>query len=146
MSWRTAAIGALLLFYAYWAITEWVDLFPWNDVSKSKRSDQVKGTVVYSSAVALLTLGIAAGYRWVAALAAGLMALLLIFELANWWLPYLFGVHAWEIDREVYARQFSRTLRFLPRIGDRNVPDAQHVVLNLVTLAAAVAAAMAYLR
>ncbi len=84
--------------------------------------------------------------RWGIAASAIAFFVLFCLEVANWWVPYLFGVHPWEIDREAYAHQFSRTVRFLPAIGDRNVPDAQHVVLNAVTLFASVGSAIAWYR
>lgn len=54
----------------------------------------------------------------------------LAIQLYNWWLPYLFGG-----ERSFYEKGYADTTRFLPRIDDHQViPDAQHVVLQLLSL------------
>ena len=62
-----------------------------------------------------------------------LSAVFLAGHLAFWWKPYLLG--ASPSHRASYERLFARTLKLLPPIRDHPVPDAQHTVIGLFTVA-----------
>ncbi|MCR9277642.1 MAG: hypothetical protein NXH85_06675 [Pseudomonadaceae bacterium] len=56
-------------------------------------------------------------------------------QLWIWWLPYLFGPTPWHSDFSWYFRGgFLDTLHLLPERLDRPVPNAAHLLLQLLTL------------
>jgi hypothetical protein len=121
------------IFYFYWLTTEWVDFFPWNDIRSAKREDQIKGTIFHSSMMIICFASFLSGIKWLMGIAVIWFTVLLTIEILNWVVPYLFGVHPAEIDKEIYAEHFSKTYRFLPPIKDHNIIDAQHVVVIVLT-------------
>ena len=70
----------------------------------------------------------------------------LALQIRQWWLPYLFGPTALHRDFGWYfAHGYDRTIKILPEIGDRPIPDAQHLVLQGLALVVAIAATVAAL-
>ena len=135
MNLQHVAIFSQLGLHSYWLVTEWVDLFPWNDIKSAKREDQIKGTIFHTTTTSLAVLGFLFQIRVLMGAALVWFVIMLAVEIGNWWVPYLFGMHPAEVTREIYTKQFSRTYRFLPPIKNHNVVDAQHVVVCLLTLA-----------
>lgn len=128
------AIGSQIVFYVYWLATEWIDFFPWNDIRSAKRKDQIAGTILHTILMALCMIAFFVGNKWLMVSACIWFTILLSVEICNWVLPYLFGIHLTEIDKETYGEHFVRTYRFLPPIKDHNIIDAQHTVVILLTM------------
>jgi hypothetical protein len=62
------------------------------------------------------------------------------------WIPYLFGPTPLHWDFRWYVEHgYTETLRILPRRGARPTPDLQHMILQMLSLSAAVLTARAYL-
>jgi hypothetical protein len=125
---NTAVLGG------YIVATDWVPIRRWND---NIRVDAIQGRVVSSlvhgTLCGLFSVANFLRWHWVILAGAVWFAVLLTLELRNWWLPYLFGVEG-EITAEVYRRSYATNLRFLPQRGEHAVvPDAQHVVMQLLT-------------
>jgi hypothetical protein len=53
-------------------------------------------------------------------------------HVASWWLPY-FGLDS-QAQRELYQREYSRTLKILPAEGHGVVVDVQHMVVGALAL------------
>ena len=71
----------------------------------------------------------------------------LALQIRQWWIPYLFGPTALHRDFGWYfANGYDRTIKILPEIDDRLIPDAQHLVLQALSLIVAMAATVAMLR
>jgi hypothetical protein len=141
----SAALQIALLVYLQ--ITVAVNLYPWNDFEAAgdggKRVRLVPGFVALGIAqvacIAVTLLDIEAAMVLALAFYGGWLGV----QIIAWWRPYLFG--APQRHREAHERQFGRTYRFLPAIGDHPVPDAMHVVLHalLAGVVATTAAALA---
>ena len=59
-------------------------------------------------------------------------------QVRQWWVPYLFGETALHGDFSWYrAGGYDRTARILPARGGRPTPDLQHMLLQALTLSAA---------
>ncbi|GAA4974428.1 hypothetical protein HD597_009295 [Nonomuraea thailandensis] len=58
--------------------------------------------------------------------------LILAGHVHNWWLPYLGPSSA--AQRELYRREYARTLKILPAEGHGVVPDVQHMVVGALSL------------
>jgi hypothetical protein len=76
----------------------------------------------------LMVVGAVHNYVWLA------------LQRRQWWIPYLFGPTAY------VTHGYDRTLKILPSINDRPIPDAQHLVLQALSRVVAIAAAVAVLR
>jgi hypothetical protein len=71
----------------------------------------------------------------------------LALQIRQWWIPYLFGPTALHRDFGWYfANGCDRITKILPEIDDRPIPDAQHLVLQTLSLIVAMAATVAMLR
>jgi len=134
-----AAVASQLIAAGYLQLVEWVDLYPWNDLSKGNQQEMMNVALLAGQALiafwfvrqrlALMCVGWAGYAFW------------LYLQIVSWWRPYLFG------NRVVGPNwYFARTYKFLPQIDQRPTPDADHVVLQLLLLVVLVTAAIAIWR
>ena len=137
--WCLAALAAHAVLWVYFVVDNHVDVSPWNNLDEagSQLPSTLAGTVPFLLAMAAFgvwrnraTTLVAAVYSWVWL---GLQGL-------QWWPAYLF-----DADAEWYADHgYDETTRWLPRIGDNQVViDAQHTVLQSLSLLAAVLSTVA---
>jgi hypothetical protein len=83
----------------------------------------------------LMVVGTVHSYVWLA------------LQIRQWWIPYLFGPTHLHRDFQWYVAQgYDRTIKILPAVEDRPAPDAQHLVLQALSLVVAIAATVAVLR
>jgi hypothetical protein len=67
-----------------------------------------------------------------------------LLQLWTWWYPWIVGATAeWQAEHQAY---FSRTLKLIPVDAVHIAPDAQHLLLQLLTLVTVIATAMAVAR
>jgi hypothetical protein len=61
-------------------------------------------------------------------------------QVAQWWVPYLFGLHPLTQDggQWYWDSGYADTLHLLPGRADHVVPDAQHNTLQALSLLAAI--------
>ena len=62
---------------------------------------------------------------------------LLLGECLDWWVPYFSDSFAKARGLD-YETKFSRTLKLIPHEVDKRTPDADHIMLHLLTLATTV--------
>ena len=137
-----AAAWAQLAAAAYLQLIEWVPLSPWNDLSRGNGQEGLD--VVLGIAMLALAAGTLARKRAVMALAVLGYGVWLALQIQTWWVPYFFGASPrWA---RIYSIWFGRTVKFLPAIGDHPIPDACHVVLHVLLIAAGLLTARALLR
>jgi hypothetical protein len=78
---------------------------------------------------------------------AGWTAVWLLVQLREWWLPYLLGPTPLHCDfRWYWEGGYGETLRLLSAREGRPVPDLEHLVLQLLSLAAALLTVRAAVR
>jgi len=134
-----AAVATQLVAAGYLQLVEWVDLFPWNDLSNGNAQERLDIVLLVSQ------LAVAAFFyrRWLVAMCMGWAAYAgwLYLQVVSWWQPYLLGGRS--VGPNWY---FARTYKFVPQIGERPAPDADHIVLQLLLLAVLVTGAVAILR
>jgi hypothetical protein len=125
----------------YFVVVNHVDLYPWNNLVSPQLPSTLAGVVpfvVYILAFAndtrwLMLMGVVHGYIW------------LLFQVRQWWIPYLLGPTPIHKDFDWYTGHgYSETIKFLPAIGDRPVPDAEHIVQQALSLLVVVATTRAY--
>ena len=137
---RTVAVAAATqaTLIAYFLVQNHVNLAPWNNLAAAgpQLRSTLVGVVPGVGVLAALLFGgprvrrIAAIWSWV----------WLGLQLTQWWVPYLFDVHPltrdggqWYVDGG-----YERTVHLIPTEAGRVVPDAQHNVLQLLSLLAAI--------
>lgn len=133
------AVATHTVLFAYFLITNYADLYPWNNLTEA--GSQLASTI--SGAVPFLLAVVGFGIwrnRWLALVAAVYSWVWLGLQIAQWWPGYLTGGEsAWYVDGG-----YGETIKWLPRIGDNTVIiDAQHTVLQSLSLIAAVVSTLA---
>lgn len=143
MIWNWIASGSIVVMLAYFVVINHVDLYPWNNLTSPQISSTLTGVLpfgVYAVAFALRV-------RWLMVVGAVHSYVWLMLQIRQWWIPYLLGPTALHRDLGWYvAHGYDRTSKVLPGIDDRPIPDAQHLVLQALSLVVAVAATIAVLR
>lgn len=87
----------------------------------------------------LVIAGLRSGGQSAAALGAVWLWIWLALQVRQWWIPYLFGASVLHRDFTWYvAGGFDKTLRLLPPVAGWPCPDLQHLLLQALTLAAAI--------
>ncbi len=116
-----------LMFVAYFTVTHWVSMPPFNDLRHEKRSVLALMQVV----LGILAIGTLLGHRW--ALWCSALAYTLVFasHLLEWWIPYFTGRPAFALQRPK-----QETATYLPARGSRPVPDYLHTGIGLLVFAA----------
>ncbi|MBI3837989.1 MAG: hypothetical protein HY288_08655 [Planctomycetia bacterium] len=130
------AVTCQLLAAGYLQLVEWVDLFPWNDLSKGNAQEIMDFWLLGGQV--LVAVWFAWQKPWLMCLGWTGYAVWFYLQIVSWWQPYLFG------NRVVGPNwYFAKTYKFLPQIGQRPTPDAEHVVLQILLLAVLVSGAIA---
>ena len=133
--WVARAIWAQVALLVYFELSEWVNVFPWNDIRKGNGQEGLDiGLGIFTMLAILATWK---RWRWAIWVASAFHAIWLGLQIQTWWWNYVFGASpAW---KKTWARVFSQTTRILPVVGDHLPPDACHFVLQLLILAALIA-------
>lgn len=131
MRYSRIASGAIVLMLVYFVVDNHVDLYPWNNLVTSQLPSTLAGVVPFTAYAAAFALRI----RWLMAIGMVHSYVWLALQIRQWWIPYLFGPTELHRDFEWYvANGYDRTLQVLPSIAERPVPDAQHLVLQALSL------------
>ena len=124
-------------------MVDFIDLFPWNDLSVVTTQERVLGILVNELPLVLIAAAFAQSRRVIRVLAVLASALFVVGHIAAWWIPYLFGTSAGVTEEHV--RRYGQTVTFLPPIDDHPIPNAAHVVVGVITLATLICTVMATL-
>src|SRR5699024_100171 len=124
-------------------ITTLVDLYPWNDLSKYSLKETVLEATV-NGIVMLLAFGLfVTKITWLMMISVIFWTVHLVMQLLNWWMPYLTRKHLKQFTKALYETHFQKTIKILPPIKDHIIPDAQHNVLQIITLGTVITSAIA---
>ena len=100
------------------------------------RNGQSSLDLMVAAILAALLLASWRRYRWVMAIGVGLYGLWTWLQIDSWWVPYFRGASpGW---KAAYARYFGATVKVLPSDTLHLSPDACHIVLQVLLLAALV--------
>jgi hypothetical protein len=133
---RRAAIVALVLMLAYFAIDNHVPLYSWNNLPSA--GPQWASTLAGWIPGLFTMWALARGCRWGITFGTGWILVWTLLQVRQWWLPYLFGPTPLHRDFGWYWEGgYAQTLHIVPARGLRPVPDVEHIVLQLLSLAAA---------
>ncbi|MFH8385862.1 hypothetical protein ACH4E7_33905 [Kitasatospora sp. NPDC018058] len=129
---HTIAVVLPLVWLGWLVLTEWVPMFPLNDLVPGNRGPRLLAAAINYPFPLLIAGGVALDRRWSLISALVLCVLVLTGHVVSWWLPY-FGFSS-AAQREVYRRDYARTLKILPAEGRDVVIDVQHMVVGVLTL------------
>ena len=143
MNCNLIASGSMVVMLAYFILDNHVDLYPWNNLATSQLPSTLAGVIPFG----IYAVAFAVGYRWLMVIGAVHSYVWLALQICQWWVPYLFGPTLLHRDfRWYYAHGYDGTIKILPGIDNRPIPDAQHLVLQALSLIVAITATMAVLR
>ncbi|QKW21212.1 hypothetical protein HUT16_21030 [Kitasatospora sp. NA04385] len=129
---HSIAVALPLAWLAWLVLTEWVPMFPLNDLKPGNLRLRLLAAAVNYPFPLAISAGIALNSHWSLVTALVLCGVVLTGHLLSWWIPY-FG-YSTAAQRELYQRDYARTLKVLPTEGHGVVPDVQHVVVGVLTL------------
>lgn len=142
MKWIYTSLVFQIILTVYLQAVEWIDLFPWNDLS---RGNGQEGLDIFLAVLGLVVIaGTARRVKWIMVMASAFYGVWLALQIQTWWVPYFTG--ASESWMKVYEVWFTKTYKFLPSIGANPIPDANHTVLTVLILGALISTMVALFR
>lgn len=129
------AITLQVLLFIYFEVTTLINLFPWNDLSKYSYRERLVEAAVNGITIIIGFALFITKVKWLMAISVAFWFVFLLMQLMTWWMPYLTGKHLKQFPRELYDSHFRETLKILPPIKNHIIPDAQHNVLQVLSLA-----------
>ncbi|MFF4413808.1 hypothetical protein ACFYY8_14845 [Streptosporangium sp. NPDC001559] len=127
-----AAIAVPFVWLAWLILTEWVPMFPLNDLAPGNLRNRLIAASVNYPIPLLIAGGVALHRTWSLVAATVLCCLIVAGHVQSWWLPY-FGVSS-AAQRELYRTDYARTLKVLPTEGRDVVIDVQHMVVGVLSV------------
>jgi hypothetical protein len=138
----TFALALQVLLLLFHQATTLFDFYPFNNVRQYTLKERLVECCVNGLLLATPALGSALQLQRMMTVSLVIYPVLLVGEYLSWWHPYFFGAsEGWQ---KIYDRLFKHTVVVLPRIENNPVPNLQHAVLHLLTLAATIFTYIAY--
>jgi hypothetical protein len=136
--WLIISFVLQMLIVAYWEVTEYVDLFPFNDVATTENSFEASLANDVPKVCILIILWI--GMRWLTSptylfLYFSSIVYYIVFlslQIIEWWPRYIFGASPEELQD--YHKKFGKTIKILPSWDNHLAVDLQHNILQTLTL------------
>jgi hypothetical protein len=134
MDFFKVAIAFQILLFIYFEGTTLVNLYPWNDLSKYSNQEKIIEASV-NGIIIILCLGLfISEIKWLMIISVIFWFVFLFMQILTWWMPYLTGKHLKQFPKTLYETHFKNTFKLLPPIKDHIIPDAQHNVLQILSL------------
>ncbi|MBD8006611.1 hypothetical protein [Bacillus norwichensis] len=142
MGYYNIAIVLQILLFFYFEVTTLLNLFPWNDLSKYTRKEKFTEAITNGLFI-LLCIGLfATKVKWLMAISVMFYLIFLIMQILTWWMPYCTGIHLKQFPKSLYESHFKDTIKWLPPMKDHIIPDAQHNVLQLLSMITLIASSI----
>lgn len=136
------AVFLQVLLFIYFEVTILVNLFPWNDLSKYSHKERLLEATTNGIIIIIGIILFVTKVKWLMVISVVFWFVFLLMQLLTWWMPYLTGKHLKQFPRSLYDTHFQETLKILPPIKNHCIPDVQHNVLQLLSLATFVTSSM----
>jgi hypothetical protein len=129
MDWTvTATIAPLtLLFYLF--IVDWINLFPWNNVSALSLQEKLLNSLANYMPLIFVSVAFLKHDRGLMLGALIIVLLYVILHIISRWIPYFFG--ASEEQCKEYQRIFGKTITILPPIKNNPIPNVGHMIAGI---------------
>ena len=110
---------------------DWVPTPLNRNIAHSAAAERLPGTLIHGLTGTGVFVANLLGRRWPIFAGAVWYSVVLVSAIANWWVPYLFGVYPGEISLEAYLEEYRDNLTVLPPFrGHPVVPDVQHTLIH----------------
>jgi hypothetical protein len=126
MSWQLLAIVTPFVLVIYLIVTDFIDLYPFNDVSQHTKDVRKWELLNYF----LPLLSAFCSWKGVGIIALAVSSLFLIGNIFSWWVPYFFGCS--KKQKELLEKHFGKTIKILPPIKDHPIPNLEHMPVALL--------------
>jgi hypothetical protein len=138
--WIKLSLILQIVIILYWEITQYVNLFPYNDVTSLDFHDSLAASLANDVPKIFIIIVFLVGlhrlknplFPWFVASSVIYYMVFLGIQLSIWWQRYLFGATAKELQD--YNEKFGETIKILPSFGNHVPPDLQHIVLQTITV------------
>lgn len=131
--WSWAAVATIVAMLTYFIVTNHVDLSPWNNLGVA--GPQLASTLSGVIPFAIIATVFAIRIPWLMLVGMIYAWVWLLLQIQQWWIPYVFGETRLHRSFVWYVEGgYNETVSLLPEIAGRPVPDAQHLVLELLSL------------
>ena len=135
MGLRYLTIGAAFLLLIYHQVTTWLNLYPWNDTSQYATKELIlegvsNGALMGTGCVCLVI----GNYSFFHYYPLFYYPFLLTGEVFQWWMPYWFKKFAKADFNFEYDKRFANTTKFITHHQGQRTPDANHIILHLITV------------
>jgi hypothetical protein len=127
-----AALIATLVWLGWLVLTDWVSMYPLNDLESSSVVVRARRALATYPTGLLIVAGLLLDETWSLVVALLLAVGLVVGHVTYWWMPYL-GV-AVRPQVEIYRREFSRTVQAVPTQGHLVGVDVQHLVAGVLAV------------
>jgi hypothetical protein len=124
----------------YWEITQYVNLFPFNDVVGLDMQENLTASYANDIPKVIIILVLWLCLRWMTQswylflFGSSLIYYIVFFgiQISVWWPRYIFGATSEQLKD--YNDKFAHTIKILPTFGNHVAVDLQHNILQLWTL------------
>jgi hypothetical protein len=128
-------IGMAFLLLVYHQVTTWFNLYPWNETSKYPTKEVmlegISNGLLMGTGLACLIIGNFSFYHYYPLF---YYPFLLIGEIFQWWMPYWSDRFAKSQINFEYDVRFSNTTKLIAHRKGKRTPDANHIILHLITV------------
>ncbi|GAA1659474.1 hypothetical protein GCM10009765_06040 [Fodinicola feengrottensis] len=134
MNWTLVAAVPPLVMLAFLIVTEWVPMFPFNDLAAQPVRRRLFAAAINYPVMALIAVLFAVDVTVSTLIATVLCFTVVAGNINSWWFPYFTGRGNADMRRN-WEREYGRTLKLLPTDGHVVTPDAQHLVVTAIAWA-----------
>lgn len=134
MEYFIVALILQIILLVYFQLITLIPMYPWNDLTKYTNKERLLEATVNGIVIIVSTGLFVTKVKWLMICSVIIWLLFLMAQLLTWWMPYLTGKHLQQFPRELYETHFKNTYKILPPIKNHIIPDAQHNLLQIITL------------
>ena len=110
---------------------DWVPTPLNRNIAHTTAAERLSGTLIHGLIGTGVFVANLLGRRWPIVTSAVWYSVVLVSAIANWWVPYVFGVYPGEISPDTYLEEYDDNLTvLLPFRGHPVVPDVQHTLIH----------------
>ena len=128
---------------AYHQATSNFDFYPFNNIRLYTKFQRIAEVTWCGFLMGFPVIALCLDSRKMIGASCWILGFLLFGEFMSWWRHYLFGPTKWWKD--FYDKTHKHTIKVLPPIKDHPIPNLEHCILHVITLATFVGTLRYYL-
>ncbi len=120
----------------YHQVTTNFNFFPFNNIRNYKISERIFEAGLNGLIMAFPVMALCLHNQKMITASCWVLGFLVVGEFLSWWPFYFWGTPKWMGKwQEAYDRTHKHTIIFLPPIKNHAIPNLEHCILHLITLA-----------